>query len=306
MNASVDSVFPEKYRILSGSALKMIAIITMLIDHIGAVILSMYPPHRKSCLRFSEGNTVCILFSAISAEWLFPSSAFSCWKVSGIPGAVSAMDGISFFLLWSQRFPGTWCSQTHCIMKDRMCFSRFSWDTWRFVPSNILRISAWYSFSVSWDCLLFPFFWKQITDGGDIFFSWSCTICETISPGRRSLEAAGFTMNGEPVSPFCPLTCTMGRGDLSTEKRRNISFTGFIQSILWDWWYFDRFYFCLNSFFLIILYGCACCMWKVLRFQFCTFPVGSSEGRKHSELRSPFFSPQAPLFPGTQFGQAPS
>ena len=35
MNASVDSVFPEKYRILSGSALKMIAVITMLIDHIG-------------------------------------------------------------------------------------------------------------------------------------------------------------------------------------------------------------------------------------------------------------------------------
>ena len=47
MNASVDSVFPEKYRILSGSALKMIAIITMLIDHIGAVILSMYPPAQK-------------------------------------------------------------------------------------------------------------------------------------------------------------------------------------------------------------------------------------------------------------------
>ena len=30
MNASVDSVFPEKYRILSGSALKMIAVITIL------------------------------------------------------------------------------------------------------------------------------------------------------------------------------------------------------------------------------------------------------------------------------------
>ena len=47
MNASVDSVFPEKYRILSGSALKIIAIITMLIDHIGAVLLSMYPPAQK-------------------------------------------------------------------------------------------------------------------------------------------------------------------------------------------------------------------------------------------------------------------
>ena len=32
--------------------------------------------------------------------------------------------------------------------------------------------------------------------------------------------------------------------------------------------------------------------------------MGSSEGGKHSELRSPLFPPQAPLFPGTQFGQA--
>ena len=47
MNAPVDSVFPEKYRILSGSALKLIAIITMLIDHTGAVLLSMYQPAQR-------------------------------------------------------------------------------------------------------------------------------------------------------------------------------------------------------------------------------------------------------------------
>ena len=47
MNTSADFIFPEKYRILSGSTLKMIAIITMLIDHTGAVLLSMYPPAQK-------------------------------------------------------------------------------------------------------------------------------------------------------------------------------------------------------------------------------------------------------------------
>ncbi|MBQ6042340.1 MAG: TraX protein [Oscillospiraceae bacterium] len=40
MEQSAESVFPEKYRVLSGSALKMIALITMIIDHIGAVLLS--------------------------------------------------------------------------------------------------------------------------------------------------------------------------------------------------------------------------------------------------------------------------
>ncbi|MDO4272430.1 MAG: TraX family protein [Eubacteriales bacterium] len=38
------SFFPEKFRILSGSALKMIAIIIMLIDHSALVLLSGYAP----------------------------------------------------------------------------------------------------------------------------------------------------------------------------------------------------------------------------------------------------------------------
>ena len=95
MNASVDSVFPEKYRILSGSALKMIAIITMLIDHIGAVILSMYPPAQKVLFTLlGREYSVYLIFRDIGRV-----AAFSCWKVSDIPGAGSVMDGISFFLL---------------------------------------------------------------------------------------------------------------------------------------------------------------------------------------------------------------
>ena len=106
MNASVDSVFPEKYRILSGSALKMIAVITMLIDHIGAVLLSMYQPAQKILFTLSAENILYILFSAISEELLFPSSVFSCWKASGIHGAGSSMEEISFFLRCSQKFRG--------------------------------------------------------------------------------------------------------------------------------------------------------------------------------------------------------
>ena len=76
MNASVDSVFPEKYRILSGSALKMIAVITMLIDHIGAVLLSMYQPAQKILFTlFSREYTVYLIFRDIGRA-AFPIFCF--------------------------------------------------------------------------------------------------------------------------------------------------------------------------------------------------------------------------------------
>lgn len=106
MNASVDSVFPEKYRILSGSALKMIAVITMLIDHIGAVLLSMYQPAQKILFTlFGREYNVYLIFRDIGRA-AFPSSVFSCWKASGIRGAGSSMEEISFFLRCSQKFRG--------------------------------------------------------------------------------------------------------------------------------------------------------------------------------------------------------
>ncbi len=42
-----DYQVPEKYRVLSGSALKLIALITMIIDHIGAFLLVVWEPAVK-------------------------------------------------------------------------------------------------------------------------------------------------------------------------------------------------------------------------------------------------------------------
>ena len=54
---------PEKYKILSGSALKMIAVITMLIDHIGGTLLSQYPPAVQVWWKFGGEQ--------ISLYWIF-------------------------------------------------------------------------------------------------------------------------------------------------------------------------------------------------------------------------------------------
>lgn len=106
MNASVDSVFPEKYRILSGSALKMIAVITMLIDHIGAVLLSMYQPAQKILFTlFGREYTVYLIFRDIGRA-AFPIFCFLLLEASVIHGAGSSMEEISFFLRCFQKFRG--------------------------------------------------------------------------------------------------------------------------------------------------------------------------------------------------------
>lgn len=53
------SFLPERFRVLSGSALKLIAIILMLIDHTGVMILYNYPP----------ANAILFSFGGVDYSW---------------------------------------------------------------------------------------------------------------------------------------------------------------------------------------------------------------------------------------------
>ena len=158
MNASVDSVFPEKYRILSGSALKMIAVITMLIDHIGAVLLSMYQPAQKILFTlFGREYTVYLIFRDIGRA-AFPIfcflllEGFRHTRSRFLYGRNLLLFALLSEIPWNLMF-------TNTLRYERQnVFLRFSSDIWPFVPSNISRPDLRCSFSASWDCLLFPFF----------------------------------------------------------------------------------------------------------------------------------------------------
>ena len=53
------SFLPDRFRVLSGSALKLIASILMLIDHTGVMILYNYPP----------ANAILFSFGGVDYSW---------------------------------------------------------------------------------------------------------------------------------------------------------------------------------------------------------------------------------------------
>ena len=69
------SVFPAKMQILSGSALKLIAVIVMLIDHIGAHILNNLP-QAKQALFIIPGYNINILGLKLITAAPFPVSMY--------------------------------------------------------------------------------------------------------------------------------------------------------------------------------------------------------------------------------------
>lgn len=70
------SIFPKRFQILSGSALKMIAIITMFIDHLGAIILSKIPACNEALFSIGTKSYTIYRLSRDIGRVAFPIFCF--------------------------------------------------------------------------------------------------------------------------------------------------------------------------------------------------------------------------------------
>lgn len=112
-----DSFLPRQFRILSGSALKMIAILTMLIDHFAFIILTKYPPAMQPL--FSLGTKGYSLYRICRDIGRVAFPIFCFLLVEGFLHTGNRKKyGRNLFLFaciselpWNFMFSGTWHSE---------------------------------------------------------------------------------------------------------------------------------------------------------------------------------------------------
>lgn len=115
MNETTPASFlPEKFRILSGSSLKLIAIITMLIDHSAFILLSMYPPAIEPL--FTAGSTEYSVYRICRDIGRVAFPIFCFLLVEGFTHTRDRLKyGINLFIFaciseipWNFMFTNTW------------------------------------------------------------------------------------------------------------------------------------------------------------------------------------------------------
>ena len=183
------SFLPERFRVLSGSVLKLIAIILMLIDHTGVMILYNYPP----------ANAILFSFGGVDYSWyrIFRDIGRAAFPI--------------FCFLLVEGFLHTHNRRKYG--RNLFLFACIS-DIWPSAPLNTSGIIRRCSLYAYWHYSLSPFFLRQITDGEGLFSCLSCTGFAMKKLPRLSSEAAGFIMNGKPALHFSPLICITENVDL--------------------------------------------------------------------------------------------
>mgnify|MGYP002239450043 CR=1 FL=1 len=146
------SFLPAKFQVLSGSTLKLIAIILMLIDHTGLMILYNYPATTATLFSFGGVDYSWYRIFRDIGRAAFPIFCFLL--VEGFLHTHNRKKyGLNLFLFACiSEIHGTSCLPTPGDMKNRMYFSPCFWDTWHSVPWNTSGIIRKCSLSACWHC----------------------------------------------------------------------------------------------------------------------------------------------------------
>ena len=107
------SFIPEKYRILSGSALKVLAMAIMLIDHTASFLLRYYPPVTRAW--FQIGSTSYSLYRVMRDVG---RAAFPIFCFLLVEGFLHTHDRFKYF-----RDPLEFCAERHiafCRQAERI------------------------------------------------------------------------------------------------------------------------------------------------------------------------------------------
>ena len=127
------SFLPEKFRILSGSVLKLIAIILMLIDHTGVMILYNYPATTATLFSFGGVDYSWYRIFRDVGRAAFPIFCFLL-----VEGFLHTHDrkkyGLNLLLFACiSEIPWNFMLPTPGDMRNRTYFSLCFWDIWHFV-----------------------------------------------------------------------------------------------------------------------------------------------------------------------------
>lgn len=156
------SFFPSRFQVLSGSMLKLIACIVMLIDHTGAIILTQYPPALQSLFFINgKGYSIYRIFRDIG-RCAFPIFCFlivegflhthNRWKY----GRNLLIFALLSEIPWNFMHTNTW----HCEKQNvfftlflgylAFCAMEYFWETpWKQFCAVLLLLLA--SFSLNAD-----------------------------------------------------------------------------------------------------------------------------------------------------------
>ena len=125
----------EKWKILSGSALKMLAVVSMLVDHLAAYL--WYEEPWCTAVLFSVGHKEISAYVLMRMFGRIAFPLFAFLLVEGFQHTRSRKRyGIQLFIFaFSLKSRITWCMEAGSTA-DRTSSSPSCWASWAFVPWN--------------------------------------------------------------------------------------------------------------------------------------------------------------------------